>query len=186
MAIPVRALIPLAAFAGLAVLLYVGLSLNPRELPSALLDKPLPQFDLAGLGPDAPRLTSADLADGQVTVLNVFASWCAPCRQEMPILGSLASAKDLRLIGLVYKDQAPATRAFLATYGDPFTRLALDPDGRVGIDLGVYGVPETYVIDGHGLIAFKHVGPLTAESVAQKLRPAIDAAKARSTGGPKK
>jgi cytochrome c biogenesis protein CcmG/thiol:disulfide interchange protein DsbE len=172
-----RALAPLGIFAALASVLFIGLSLDPKTLPSALLDKPLPSFDLEPLDADQPRLRTADFADGQVSVINVFASWCAPCRVEMPILGQLAADGDVRLVGLIYKDKTALSRRFLAEYGNPFSRIGLDPLGRAGIDFGVYGVPVTYVVNGQGIIVFKHVGPLTAELVATKLRPAIAAAR---------
>lgn len=176
------ALVPLALFAALALLLYRGLSLDPHELPSVLIDQPLPTFTLPPLRAGGAPLSSAALADGQVSVLNVFASWCAPCRQEMPLLASLARQGDVRVVGLIYKDQPEATRRFLSEFGDPFTQLGQDQDGRTGIELGVYGVPETFIIDGHGRIVFKHVGPITAESLAQRIRPTILAARsARGT-----
>lgn len=182
-----RALLPLVLFTLLATALYVGLSRDPRAIPSVLVGRPVPAFDLAALDPSGARIgrmTEADLARGRVSVLNVFASWCAPCREEMPLLADLAREPGIDLVGLVYKDKPQATARFLADFGDPFARLADDGDGRVGIDLGVYGVPETFVIDGAGRITFKHVGPLTAAVIAERLRPAIDAAKGPAAKGP--
>ena len=173
------ALVPLALFGALVLALYDGLSLNPKEIPSVLIERPVPGFDLPALESGAPNLTSAGLKDGRVSVINVFASWCAPCRTEMPLLAELAKDPDLRLIGLVYKDAPAQTRLFLKDYGNPFGLIAVDASGRTGIDFGVYGVPETYVIDGAGVIAFKHIGPVTPESLSQKLKPAIAAARAR-------
>ena len=173
------ALIPLFLFGALIITLYDGLSLNPKEIPSVLIERPVPGFDLPALDADAPHLTSDGLKDGRVSVINVFASWCAPCRTEMPLLAELAKDPDLRLIGLVYKDAPAQTRLFLKDFGNTFGLIGVDASGRTGIDFGVYGVPETYVIDGAGVIAFKHIGPITPESLNQKLRPAIAAARAR-------
>jgi cytochrome c biogenesis protein CcmG/thiol:disulfide interchange protein DsbE len=174
------ALIPLVLFGALVLALYDGLSLNPKEIPSVLIERPVPGFDLPALDSGAPHLTSDGLKDGRVSVINVFASWCAPCRTEMPLLAELAKDPDLRLIGLVYKDAPAQTRLFLKDYGNPFGLIGVDASGRTGIDFGVYGVPETYVIDGAGVIAFKHIGPITPESLNQKLKPAIVAARTRT------
>lgn len=173
------ALIPLVLFGALVFALYDGLYLNPKEIPSVLIERPVPAFDLPALESGAPDLTSDGLKQGKVSVINVFASWCAPCRTEMPLLAELAKDPDLRLIGLVYKDAPSQTRLFLKDYGNPFSRIGVDATGRTGIDFGVYGVPETYVIDGAGVIVFKHIGPITPESLNQKLKPVIMAARAR-------
>ena len=121
-----------------------------------------------------------DLKQGKVTLINVFASWCAPCAEEQPILMELARNPEIELLGIAYKDQPARTKAYLDRLGNPYKRIGVDPDGRVGIDWGVYGVPETYVVDGSGRIIDKHVGPLTAEAVKQEILPKIRAAGAKS------
>jgi cytochrome c biogenesis protein CcmG/thiol:disulfide interchange protein DsbE len=168
-----RFLIPLGLFLGLAVFLAVGLTRDPRELPSPLVGRPAPTFDLPRLAPQkmgGERFAPADMK-GQVWLLNVWASWCVSCRQEHPVLLELARRGDLPLIGLDYKDTAPEARAWLAQHGDPYRLSAVDADGRVGIDYGVYGVPETYLIDGSGTIRYKQIGPLTPEVLEQKILP---------------
>lgn len=172
--------LPLVAFLALGGLLLLRLlSGDASLLPSALIGKPAPAFALqppAGL--DKPGLASADLAKGGVTVVNVFASWCVPCRSEAPQLAAL-QAKGVPLVGIAYKDKPQDTRRFLNQLGDPYTRIGADADGRVGIDFGVYGVPETYVVDGSGVIQAKIVGPLTDDNIAGTLMPAIARAKAK-------
>lgn len=170
--------LPLILFLGLAALflirLYAG---DASRLPSALIGKPAPAFDLAAVpGLDRPGLASADLKSGQVTLVNFFASWCLPCRQEQPALMALAK-EGQRLVGIAYKDQPPNTRRFLEEDGNPYAAIGADPDGRTGIDFGVYGVPETYVVKGDGTIAHKVVGPLTEDNIKNELLPAIAAAK---------
>lgn len=168
-------LLPLALFAALAG--YFALALfsgrDPRELPSALLDKPMPAIDLPSLT-DGPRLTTAALL-GQVTVLNVFASWCAPCRVEHPLLIRLARQERVRLVGIAYKDRPEDSRRFLAELGDPYQAIGIDRDGRAGIEFGLYGVPETYVIDRAGHIRKRFVGPLTPALVERELLPLLRA-----------
>jgi cytochrome c biogenesis protein CcmG/thiol:disulfide interchange protein DsbE len=167
-----KLLLPLAAFALLALLLARGLQLNPRELPSPLIGKPLPAFELAAL-PEG-RLSSARLGQGRISVLNVWASWCGPCRVEHPLLIELARRHpQVQLIGLAHKDPAAKALAFLEELGNPFAAVGLDEQGRVGIDLGVYGVPETYVVGGDGRVLFKHVGPLTEEVLKERLEPLL-------------
>jgi len=167
-----RFLIPLALFLVLAGFLAAGLGRNPRELPSPLVGKPAPAFSLARLDADDTRFAPADMK-GQVWVLNVWASWCGACRQEHPVLMDLAKAGVAPLIGLDYKDAPADARRWLAEHGDPYRLSALDRDGRVGIDYGVYGVPETYVIDKAGHIRFKQVGPVTPELLQAKMLPLI-------------
>lgn len=183
---------PLIGFVALVVLLAVGLQLNPRELPSPLIGKPAPAFSLIRL--DAPEKTfSPQEMLGQVWLLNVWASWCVSCRQEHPVLLELAKDKTLPLIGLNYKElrgdgaidmekigpaaekQQALERAqqWLKTHGNPYTLTLLDLDGRVGIDYGVYGVPETYVIDQRGIVRFKHTGPLTPEVFSATILPLV-------------
>ena len=144
---------------------------NPQVLPSALLDKPIPDFDLPSLQDGETSLASTELATGAPILLNVFASWCAPCRAEIPLMRRLVDEGAITVYGLAYKDDPGATRDFLKTLGNPYKRIAVDRNGRVGIDLGVYGVPETYVIDGQGRIRYRHVGELTRAVVEEQLIP---------------
>ncbi len=190
-----RFLWPLIGFVLLVVLLAVGLNLNPRDVPSPLVGKPAPAFTLARL--DAPDQTfSPQDMKGQVWLLNVWASWCVSCRQEHPVLVDMARTQNnsaLKLVGLNYKEvrgdgaldaskfsadeerrlTIERARGWLNRHGDPYVFSALDIDGRVGIDYGVYGVPETYVIDKAGIIRLKHTGPLTPEVVKSKLLPLV-------------
>ena len=187
-----RFLWPLIGFALLVVLLAVGLNLNPRDVPSPLVGKPAPTFTLARL--DAPEKTfSPQELKGQVWLLNVWASWCVSCRQEHPVLVDMARNPAIKLVGLNYKEvrgdgaldasklspdeerhmSIGRARGWLARHGDPYFLSVLDIDGRVGIDYGVYGVPETYVIDKAGIIRLKHTGPLTPDVVKAKLLPLI-------------
>ncbi len=172
--------LPLVAFVALAVLLAARLfSGDASILPSALIGKPAPSFALAPVtGVDKPGLATADLAKGGVTLVNVFASWCVPCRSEAPQLAEL-SRRGVHLVGIAYKDKPQDTRRFLNQLGDPYAQIGADEDGRVGIDFGVYGVPETYVVDGQGVIRAKIVGPLTDDNIRSELLPAI----ARATDG---
>ena len=166
-------LLPLLLFAALAgyfaYALYSGR--DPRELPTALLDKPAPEFDLPGLT-EGERLSIAALR-GQVFVLNVFASWCAPCRVEHPLLLRLARQENIHLVGIAYKDRPEDSRRFLAELGNPYRATGMDRDGRVGIDFGLYGVPETYVIDRQGHIRKRFVGPLSPAQVDRELLPLL-------------
>jgi cytochrome c biogenesis protein CcmG/thiol:disulfide interchange protein DsbE len=165
-------LIPLALFLVLVGFLAVGLNLNPREVPSPLIGKPSQAFALTRL--DAPGQTlQRDELLGKVWVLNVWASWCAPCREEHPLLVDFARRKIAPVYGLNYKDSRPAGMAFLAQLGNPYEASLFDGDGRVGIDYGVYGVPETFVVDKQGMIRFKHVGPLTPEVLQKKIEPLL-------------
>ena len=169
-------LIPLAVFAALVLFLGKGLDLNPREVPSPLIGKPAPAFALPTLG-DADSAAGATLKRedmlGQVWVLNVWASWCAPCRVEHPLLINLAQKKLAPVYGLNYKDRPEAARHFLSQLGNPFVATLVDADGRVGIDYGVYGVPETFVIDKAGVIRHKHIGPLTPEALRDRIEPLL-------------
>jgi len=167
------ALVPLLAAAG--VIAALGWPLleerQPQVLPSVLLDKPVPAFDLPALQPGQPGLASADLA-GKPVLVNVFASWCAPCRAEIPRLAGLA-ADGVTVYGLAYKDDPADTRRFLETLGNPYARIGVDRDGRTGIEFGVYGVPETYVIDGDGVIRHRHVGEVTDRVADATLVPLL-------------
>lgn len=167
-----RFLIPLALFAVLVMFLAVGLNRDPREIPSPLVGKPAPAFRLPQLAQPERKFSPADL-QGKVWVLNVWASWCGGCRQEHPLLVRFAEAGLAPLVGLDYKDARPDALGFLARHGDPYGVSAFDADGRVGIDYGVYGVPETYVIDRAGVIRHKHIGPVSADILEKKIIPLI-------------
>jgi cytochrome c biogenesis protein CcmG/thiol:disulfide interchange protein DsbE len=170
---------PAAAFAVLAFFLFRSLwSPAPDLVPSALLNKPAPRLTLPGLDAQSAAFTPADLAGGHVSVVNVFASWCAPCRTETAPLVTLSHMPRVALYGLTQKDKPEATRAFLDEVGNPFARIARDDDGRASIEWGVYGVPETYVVDGRGIIRLKYVGPLSDSALAREIVPAIKAAQA--------
>ena len=165
-------LLPLAVFIVLVIFLAKGLDLNPREVPSPLIGKPAPAFTLTRL--DDPTLTiKRDDLLGKVWLLNVWASWCAPCKDEHPLLVQLARRNLAPLYGLNYKDQRDAGKAFLSKLGNPYQATLFDADGRVGIDYGVYGVPETFIIDKQGVIRLKHVGPLTPEVIQTRLEPML-------------
>jgi len=167
-----RLVLALGVFGVLVVLLAIGLSLNPREVPSPFIGKPAPSFALPRLDRPAERLSPAEL-HGKVWLLNVWASWCAPCRDELPVLMALARTKAVPIYGLNYKDKRDDALALLAQLGDPYVASAVDADGRIGIDYGVYGVPETYVIDRGGVIRLKHIGVVTRETVERKLLPLV-------------
>lgn len=184
-----RFLIPLAVFLVLVVFLAVGLKRDPREVPSPLVGKPAPEFRLDTLAP-GKQFSPADMR-GQVWLLNVWASWCVSCRAEHPLLVAFSKQGGLPIVGLNYKElrgdgeidmkKVPAGEepalvrqragAWLARHGDPYALSVLDLDGRVGIDYGVYGVPETYLIDKKGIIRFKQIGPITPEALEQKILP---------------
>jgi cytochrome c biogenesis protein CcmG/thiol:disulfide interchange protein DsbE len=164
--------IPLAVFALLMVFFAVGLTRDPREVPSPLIGKPAPAFTLAQLHAPERTLGTSDLR-GQVWLLNVWASWCVSCRVEHPLLLELAKANVVPVVGLDYKDKAEEGKAWLAQHGDPYRTSVMDPDGRVGIDWGVYGVPETFVVDKQGVIRYKHIGPVTAQALQQTIIPLV-------------
>lgn len=167
-----RFLIPLAVFALLLVFLLIGLRLNPREVPSPLIDKPAPAFKLPTLREPDRRIGRDDLL-GQPYVLNVFASWCVPCQVEHPFVTDIAKTKLAPVYALNYKDKREDATAWLARFGDPFTAVLVDVDGRTGIDFGVYGVPETFVIDRKGVIRFKHIGPLLPDTARKQIVPLL-------------
>ena len=172
------AAIPVVAFGGLAALFWKGLSGNPSEIPSALIGKPSPEFDLPAVdGLGAPAFTPAALRQGGVTLVNVWASWCGPCRIEHPLLVELGKRSDIRLVGLNYKDEPENARRFLGTLGQPYAAVVADQAGRAAVDWGVYGVPETFVIDGQGIIRFKYIGPLSPEGITNVLNPEIEKAR---------
>ena len=164
--------LPLGLFAGLVVTLLIGLGLKPDELPSVLVGKPAPTFALPDLNGSANGLTKQDLI-GQVSILNVWASWCVPCRVEHPVLMDLKAATGARIFGLNQKDNPQNAGAFLAELGDPFDKIGADRDRRVSIDFGVYGVPETFIIDTSGHIRHKHIGQLTRKEVRETIIPLI-------------
>jgi cytochrome c biogenesis protein CcmG/thiol:disulfide interchange protein DsbE len=163
---------PFVAFVVLAVFLYIGLGLNPHEVPSPLINKPAPAFTLPQLHDTSKRFSSQDMK-GQVWMLNVWASWCVSCREEHPVLMSLARQNIVPIYGLDYKDKNEDGEAWLRNGGNPYTLVATDADGRVGIDYGVYGVPETYVIDKQGVIRYKQIGAVTHQSLQEKILPLI-------------
>lgn len=162
--------IPLVLFVVLVVFLAIGLGRDPHEVPSPLINKPAPQFQLAQLREPSRQFSAAEMR-GQVWLLNVWASWCVTCRDEHPLLLEYARSKALPIYGLNYKDKRDDALAWLGELGDPYVLSASDPDGRVGIDYGVYGAPETYLIDRNGVIRFKQVGPVTPDIWTQKILP---------------
>ena len=165
--------VPLALSVLVGVFLAIGLTRDPSTLPSALIGKPAPEFSLPPLeGRDGPGLSRADLG-GTPMLVNVFASWCVPCRMEHPLLTRLKE-QGVIIQGINYKDRPADAVAWLAELGDPFQRLGADRDGRVAIDWGVYGVPETYVIDKAGRIAYRHVGPLQPEDLTRTILPLLE------------
>jgi cytochrome c biogenesis protein CcmG/thiol:disulfide interchange protein DsbE len=167
----VRYLAPLVAFIALAGLLYKGLSLDPRHVPSPLIDKPAPAFSLPLLQQPETLISNADFK-GQVTLFNVWATWCVACRQEHPLLMQLAQ-QGVQIYGLNYKDTRDDAKRWLQMYGDPYLANAFDAEGRTGIDWGVYGTPETFVVDKQGIIRHKHIGPLTMESIKNDILPLL-------------
>ena len=186
-------LVPLLLFFGLAGFLAFGLTLNPREVPSPLIDKPAPSFKLARVDDPASTFALEEMR-GQVWLLNVWASWCVACRQEHPLLVRMARQKLVPVVGLNYKEvrgdgalnvrgmaleaetalAVERARGWLSDHGDPYVLSVLDVDGRVGIDFGVYGVPETFLIDAEGRIRYKHIGPITPDSLQQVIMPKVE------------
>lgn len=167
-----RYLVPLGIFLVLVIFLGVGLGLNPRQVPSPLIDRPAPAFDLPQLHATDKRI-SPEALRGQVWLLNVWASWCVSCRQEHPVLVDLAKSGVVPIYGLNYKDQREEALRWLQQWGDPYKLSIMDPKGVTGIDYGVYGVPETYVIDKAGVIRHKQIGPLTPEILRDTILPLV-------------
>lgn len=165
-------LIPLLLFAALGVALLVGLGKNPREVPSPLIGKPAPAFTLPQLNSPQQTIGTGDMK-GKVWVMNVWASWCVPCRAEHPLFVELGKQNIAPIVGLNYKNERADAQAWLKQFGDPYAAVAYDYDGRVGIDYGVYGVPETFIIDKAGVIRFKQIGPVTPEVMREKIMPLI-------------
>lgn len=167
-----RYVVPLVLFIALAGFLYVGLRLDPREVPSPLIGKPAPAFQLSTLHEPEKQFTPQVML-GKVWLLNVWASWCVSCRQEHPVLMELARAGVVPIYGLDYKDQRNDGLQWLAQHGNPYVLSAYDLDGRVGINYGVYGVPETYLIDQQGVIRYKHIGPISRQALREKILPMV-------------
>jgi cytochrome c biogenesis protein CcmG/thiol:disulfide interchange protein DsbE len=167
-----RFLVPLAIFIVLLGFLGAGLKLDPREVPSPLIGKPAPGFALARLDDAALTIRREDML-GKVWMLNVWASWCVACREEHPLLVAFARKKLLPLYGLNYKDQRADGLAWLSQFGNPYDASLFDKDGRVGIDFGVYGVPETFIIDREGVVRLKHIGPLTPQVLEREIEPLV-------------
>jgi cytochrome c biogenesis protein CcmG, thiol:disulfide interchange protein DsbE len=158
--------LPVVVFLGLALFLWRGLSGDPSHLPSTLINKPAPAFTLEPVaGLDVPGLRDGDLKQGKVTVVNIWASWCGPCRAEHPLLMELANRGDIVLVGINNKDDPANAVRFLGALGQPFAAVGSDPTGRTTIDWGGYGVPETFIVDGKGFIRYKHVGPLSETDI---------------------
>ena len=165
-------LLPLGIFLGLVAFLAAGLKLDPKEVPSPLIGKPAPGFSLSALDNPAQRIAREDLL-GKVWMLNVWASWCAACRDEHPVLVEFSRRKVVPIYGLNYKDERAAGLKWLVNFGNPYDASLFDKDGKVGIDFGVYGVPETFVVDRQGVIRFKHIGPLTPEVIEKEIEPLV-------------
>ena len=167
-------LVPLSVFLVMAVYFAVGLTKDSTVLPSALIDKPVPEFSLPPIeGGPGKGFSSADLRAGGVSVINVFASWCGPCRTEHPFITRLATLKVAKVYGLNYKDNPKNALRWLRERGDPYAAHGVDNDGRVSIDWGVYGIPETFVVDGRGMIRYKHVGPINGDILEDEILPVI-------------
>ncbi len=177
------AYLPLIIFIALMGLLFVRLFAgDPSQLPSALLNKSVPRFDLPPLLTNAPGLSDKDLRQGHVSVVNIFASWCGPCHEENPQLVAFSqdkrrAAESVKLVGIAYKDLPENTRRYLGQEGNPYSAIGVDASGRTGIDFGVYGVPETYIVKGDGTIAFKFVGPIDDDTLRNTIWPQIEAAR---------
>ena len=167
-------LLPLVLFLGIATYFAIGLTKDPGLLPSALKDKPAPAFDLPPLQSDRPGLAKSDLG-GEVKLVNFFASWCVPCRAEHPILMHITKQNLVPLYGINYKNKKEKAINWLEELGNPYRRIGVDQSGRAGIDWGVYGLPETYVIDKQGRIRYRHVGPLFPEHLKDTIMPLIEA-----------
>lgn len=170
-------LAPLIVLAALIIMFALNIDRDPNFIPSALINKPVPDFTLPPIdGVARPGFSSADLK-GKIAVVNVFASWCIPCRDEHPLLVQLTTETDIVLYGLNQKDAPENARAFLDELGNPYDAIGADTKGRISIDWGVYGVPETFVVNAKGIITYKHVGPISPQSLKDSLLPAIEAAR---------
>jgi len=165
-------LLPVMSVVLLGALFWKGLQMDPQALPSVMINKPAPSFDLPPVLADVPGFKSADL-QGKVTLVNFFASWCVPCRQEHEVVGSLAGQKGLVVVGINYKDKPEAAKAWLGNLGHHYAALGADLDGRIGIEFGVYGVPESYLIDQAGNIRYKQTGPITPDAIKREILPRV-------------
>jgi cytochrome c biogenesis protein CcmG/thiol:disulfide interchange protein DsbE len=171
-------IVPVLALLALAVFFFVSLNgPPPDQLPSVLVDKPAPRVSLPALDAATRAFTSADLASGHVSIVNVWASWCVPCRAEAPELQALAHQHGVALYGIVYKDTPEKARGFLDDVGNPFSRIDLDASGNAGIEWGIYGVPETFVIDGKGIVRLRYPGPIVGNILTDTILPAIEQAR---------
>jgi len=172
----IRRLLPLLAFAVLAVLLYAGVRMNSGRdvsaIPSPLVGKPMPEFSLPVLGDPSRRIANRDLV-GRPFLLNVWGSWCPTCRDEQPQMTALSSSKKIRVIGYNYKDVPEDAQRWLQQFGNPFEFVITDEDGRAALDWGIYGAPETFLVDAGGVIRWKHVGPITDEVIAEEIEPQL-------------
>jgi cytochrome c biogenesis protein CcmG/thiol:disulfide interchange protein DsbE len=177
-------LIPVVIFLGIAGFFFWGLreraAVAPDELPSVLIGKPAPSTTLPALDGQVQAFTTSDLRSGHVSIVNVFASWCVPCREEAPTLQALSQMKGVTLYGMVQKDTPAKVRAFLADVGNPYSRIDLDADGRASIEWGVYGVPETFIVDGHGVVRLRYAGAITPDVLTGVILPAIQSAQTPS------
>jgi cytochrome c biogenesis protein CcmG/thiol:disulfide interchange protein DsbE len=173
--------LPLGAFLLLIVLLAVGLKLDPREVPSPFIGKPAPAIDAAQLDANADIFSSSSLK-GEVWLLNVWASWCGECQREHPVLTELVEEQKIKVVGLNYKDTPADAQRWLAQFGNPFASIVADPKGKVGLDWGVYGTPETFIIDQEGIIRYKQIGPMSRKAVEEKILPLL--AELRKEGTP--
>jgi cytochrome c biogenesis protein CcmG/thiol:disulfide interchange protein DsbE len=174
-----RYIVPLVVFLLMAVFLGIGLTMDPRRIPSPLIDKPVPSFVAPDLH-DIDVMVSQEALKGQVSVVNVWASWCAACYEEHPVLLKLAQLRDTPIYGLNYKDAREDALGWLDRLGDPYTTSIFDNSGRVGIDWGVYGVPETFVVDHKGFIRHKHIGPINEAQLHDRILPILDKLQADS------
>lgn len=176
-------LVPLAVFVGIAVFFAIGLTSDPRAVPSVLIGKPVPQFSLPPVQGRSLGLATKDL-DGEVSLVNVFASWCVACREEHPLLMQISRERVVPVHGLNYKDAPADAAAWLDLMGDPYRRTGADLDGRVAIDWGVYGVPETFVVDAGGTIRYKRIGPITPDVWNNTLLPLVRSLQKQQKGSP--
>jgi cytochrome c biogenesis protein CcmG/thiol:disulfide interchange protein DsbE len=183
---PLLVALPLILLAGLIAVFALSIDRDPSLVRSVLIDKPAPAFDMPAVaGAGVPGFDTAALK-GHVTIVNVFASWCIPCREEHPLLRTLKARTEVPLYGINQRDQPQNAAAFHGQLGNPYDRIGADPDNRVSIDWGVYGVPETFVVDPDGVIAYKHVGPISPQSLVSEVIPAVEKVKAGESGpGPR-
>jgi len=168
----IRTTIPFIIFLGLVVILWCGLSLNPRKIPSALLNKAAPAFNLTTLQ-DAQKFFTQEDLQGKVSLVHVWASWCVTCRDEHPILMEIARENRLPIFAIDYKDKRPVAKKWMQEFGNPYKKIGFDANGDVGINWGVYGTPETYLVDKHGIIRYKQVGPMTLTIWQKEFLPRI-------------